>query len=185
MATSKFSSNHLRTVTFDNSSNWVVSFSGGKGTSERLSGLNLIIGQFVPAIDVEYDQLIMNKESLELGPGVSYDYLTHIKPTRAITLTVFDNIDRSIRNTIIKWANEIITTDGSGMRAPNMASISSHALTLNIHRVKQGEIVDQQSYNVVPDGSISFRGDQDYGAVSIPLTFLVISNNQPNNKKTN
>jgi len=55
-----------------------------------------------------------------------------------------------------------------------MSQIKKFATVMNIHRIVGGEIVDKESYNVVPDGNISFSGNQEFNAMSIPLVFLVV-----------
>jgi len=175
MAQLKYSANQLRTVNFDNSSNWLVSFSKSGKNGARIENLNLINSNFVPAIDVEYTQASVNKSSIDLGPGVSYEYITHQNPTRSITLTVYDDDDRTIRNEIIRWIDNITSRDSNSLRVPNMADIKNYATVINIHRLKGGNVVGKpEKFSVVPDGDISFRGDQDFTATTISLTFNVL-----------
>jgi len=81
----RYTSNQLRNFEVDNSSNWVVSFTSGN-QYVNINNLNTIAKRFVPAIDVEFNNIDINKESLMLGHGVSYEYTTHIKPTRTMKL---------------------------------------------------------------------------------------------------
>ncbi len=162
-----------------NTSSWVLEFerpSGAASGVPQATSLNLIAGQFAPAIDVNYDQHTIVTKSLSIGPGIPLDIPFLLEECKSISLTLYEEHQKVFRSAIRDWV--VKGLDITKGRAPVLSQILNHSMILKVHhfdrKLKALSARKSDAYYVIPSEKITFLGDQSFQASTLPLTFTVV-----------
>lgn len=175
----KYTANQLRaSMELGSTSLWVISFLNVSGSSAPdASLLNFIKtdeGDFSTVSDVEYDQSRIKKYDFSVGPGLEFSIPVFQQGGNSLKVTFFDDHFKSIRSTLLDWVrSRLQITQG---RAPSLASLKQSSLLMSIHHYdKQTESLNKDDvFYVIPEDSIVFRGDQEFSADTIPVSFTIL-----------
>lgn len=162
-----------------NSSSWVLSFRRDGASGPDPSDFNLIKSDshgFTPAIDVDYDQLQVETKTLVVGPGIEIPIPVFNKGTRLIKVTLYDSHRKQIRQAMLDWVEIHLDLD-RGV-SPTLSGMKSKSLIIDVHHfdLTHNDISNRttESFYVLPTGALTYRGDQQFAADTLPLEFMVI-----------
>ncbi len=175
----KFSANQLRN-SFEpgNTSDWAVTFENAvSNKAPDASIFNFIKTpdiNYSPVKDVEFDQIIIKTKEFSVGPGLDFKIPVFAQGGHEIKVVFYDNHFKDIRHALIDWAKEFL--DLTKGRSPPLSILKDYCLLLDVlHFDRQSnDLGRDSSFYVVPDKSITFLGNQDFQADTIPVEFNIV-----------
>jgi len=178
MGIKKYTFNQARATMGEvgNASSWLISFEMVSGSSmTNISSLNLIAGKFFPAIDVDYNQIDVQKKELKIGPDLEVNIPTHCANITSIKIQFYDTDKKKIRTALRDWVIHK-TSLTSNRQAP--ADLKDIALKLVVYHIDKKELEEisglTEKFYIVPDGTIDFHGDGSFNLDSLPITFNIV-----------
>lgn len=160
-------------------SHWVVAFenSSSAGKAPNADILNFIKtdeGNYSTVKDVDYDQAVIKKKDFVVGPGFEFSIPYLVQSGQSIKLTLFDNDQKLFRQTILDWVYEFLPIKNG--QAPVLSKLKDYCLILTVYHFdkQHNSLQKDDSFYVIPDASIAFRGDQEFAADTLPIEFVIL-----------
>lgn len=175
----RYTANSLRnSLEVGTTSNWVVSFEAVGDSGVDPSPFNIITdgsnGHYSPVLDIDYDQSVVHNKEFNVGPGINFKIPVYSQHSTKLRITFYDDHLKSIRSALLDWQRSVLSTHLG--KSPNLTYLKGQALLLVIYHFDKGlnNLRINDSLYILPDESTTFRGDQDFLADSLPVTFNVI-----------
>lgn len=151
-----------------NTTEWIFrEITGGASSS---LGLTFGSAKAYPVVDFKFNLYTLNKDIINVGPGLPLIYGIYAVPPTSLTLQFVENDLRDVEAFITNWVVEVGLTKGKPKRIPDMLK----NFELTILDATKKEKVKGYSFQLIPPDDFAVIGSNMPQLLTHTLTFPVV-----------